>query len=290
MPEERRPVNPPLPESDIASTGTPERTRVVVSVFTNSEQANEAAEQLHSVAVGSDAIMILRPRKTGGIVAIGDLLASGPLADTLLRQVHTNLLMEWGLPSRLARPYAETVRDPQTVIAVQVPQDRAEAVADLLDAHGAIEMDIEDAEPVEPQERADKWATKVEPQRHAALEIGSFGHIRVEDGRRLLAAIERAYNSFLVFERLIDSAQNGHSAALFNPPARLAASQWRDFISSEDRLVLGRVRLSSPGILQFLGALNPLEFIRKILADRHERRKDNQYRNAAEQDRLQLEN
>ena len=57
-----------------------------------------------------------------------------------------------------------------------------------------------------------------------------------------------------------------------------------------DRLVLAGVRLNSPGFWDFLGALNPLEVIRKYLNDRHERRQDRDYRESAEKRRLTLEN
>jgi len=40
----------------------------------------------------------------------------------------------------------------------------------------------------------------------------------------------------------------------------------------------------------FLGKLNPLEVIRQWVADSHERRKDKEYREAAERERLTLEN
>lgn len=39
-----------------------------------------------------------------------------------------------------------------------------------------------------------------------------------------------------------------------------------------------------------MGALNPLEVLRKYINDRHERRKDKEYRETAEKRRLALEN
>jgi predicted NACHT family NTPase len=39
-----------------------------------------------------------------------------------------------------------------------------------------------------------------------------------------------------------------------------------------------------------LGTLNPLEVLRKAINDRHERRKDREYRESAERRRLELEN
>lgn len=58
----------------------------------------------------------------------------------------------------------------------------------------------------------------------------------------------------------------------------------------EYRLELARVSIQSPGWIEVLGAVNPLREIREYLKDRHERRKDCEYREAAEKDRLQLEN
>ena len=51
-----------------------------------------------------------------------------------------------------------------------------------------------------------------------------------------------------------------------------------------------RVNINSPGIWEFLGKLNPLEVVRQYLCDLHERKKDRQYRNVLERDRLALEN
>lgn len=39
-----------------------------------------------------------------------------------------------------------------------------------------------------------------------------------------------------------------------------------------------------------MGTLNPLDVLRKYLNDRHERRKDHEYRESAERRRLELEN
>ena len=55
-------------------------------------------------------------------------------------------------------------------------------------------------------------------------------------------------------------------------------------------LELTQVEIHSPGIWEFLGQLNPLQQIREYLNDRHERRKDKQYRESSERDRLSLEN
>lgn len=57
-----------------------------------------------------------------------------------------------------------------------------------------------------------------------------------------------------------------------------------------DRLVMHAVSLRSPGFWEFLGKLNPLEVLRQYLNDRHERRKDREYRESAERERLIPEN
>jgi hypothetical protein len=57
-----------------------------------------------------------------------------------------------------------------------------------------------------------------------------------------------------------------------------------------EQLILLSVRLESPGFWEFAGSLNPLEVVRRYLNDRHERRKDREYRESAEQRRLSLEN
>lgn len=55
-------------------------------------------------------------------------------------------------------------------------------------------------------------------------------------------------------------------------------------------LRVAQVRLTSPGFWVFGGNGKILEFIRGILADRHTRRQDRDYREAAEKDKLGLEN
>lgn len=58
----------------------------------------------------------------------------------------------------------------------------------------------------------------------------------------------------------------------------------------EHRLVITRIRIESPGFWEFLASLNPLQQIREYLNDRHRRRQDKEFREAAEKDKLILEN
>jgi hypothetical protein len=61
-------------------------------------------------------------------------------------------------------------------------------------------------------------------------------------------------------------------------------------IAPGDELELTQVEIHSPGIWEFLGQVNPLQQIREYLNDRHERRKDSEYREFSEKEKLELEN
>lgn len=63
-----------------------------------------------------------------------------------------------------------------------------------------------------------------------------------------------------------------------------------DAVLPELRLVITRVQIESLGFWEFLGSLNPLQQIREYLNDRHERRQDKEFREAAEKEKLRLEN
>ena len=49
-------------------------------------------------------------------------------------------------------------------------------------------------------------------------------------------------------------------------------------------LVINKVNIQSPGFWEFLGSLNPLQQIREYLKDRHERKKDKNYRSRQEEE------
>lgn len=64
----------------------------------------------------------------------------------------------------------------------------------------------------------------------------------------------------------------------------------RQVVLPNDRLVLYRAKIGSPGIWEFLASLNPLEQIRRYLCDRHERRKDKEWREDEESRKMRLDN
>ena len=113
-----------------------------------------------------------------------------------------------------------------------------------------------------------------------------------------LSDVEAAYNALYSFEKLSHVVQRfgrrrllknsgdpfwelGFYKSTFIEPAMIPPSA---------RLSLERVQIESPGIWEFAASLNPLEQIRKFLNDRHERRKDKQYREESEKERLKRDN
>jgi hypothetical protein len=143
------------------------------------------------------------------------------------------------------------------------------------------------------------------------LRVHGQGEVEVELVIAYLADLKHAYNSIILFESIIDGLERASRAVhsprypfglyMEWPVARrrgfghirewpLSPQEVASHVPASEQLVLSAVRLSSPGSWDFLGALNPLEVLRKYLSDRHERRKDGEYRETAERRKLDLEN
>jgi hypothetical protein len=145
------------------------------------------------------------------------------------------------------------------------------------------------------------------------LRIHGQGEIEVERVTRYLSDLKYAYDSIVVFEAVIDGMERAvrdfpypFSRYLtgFFPgwplTTRRAVQPVRDWPPStqeiaslvpvSEELVMSAVKLASPGFWEFVGKLNPLEVLRQYLNDRHERRKDRDYRESAEKRRMRLEN
>lgn len=56
-----------------------------------------------------------------------------------------------------------------------------------------------------------------------------------------------------------------------------------------DRLIISKVNIQSPGFWEVIGSLNPLQQIREYIKDRHERKKDKNYRCRQEEELKELE-
>jgi uncharacterized membrane protein YgcG len=120
-----------------------------------------------------------------------------------------------------------------------------------------------------------------------------------------LSAFERAYESLFVYFRLVDRAsrlarvknRDALMRALYDfesydpyrPEPRL--HYWRAFqVPSESRLELTHVRAESLGYAVLRGASGPLETLRKYGKNRDDRRKDREWREALERERMEIEN
>lgn len=121
----------------------------------------------------------------------------------------------------------------------------------------------------------------------------------VSEVRAYLQAIEQTYNGLYAFDLIVAEAKGRAST---NEPMSWRYSGRRGRVSirsirraeavvlPEDRLRLRAIAVQSPGFWEFVGALNALETLRKYLADRHERRKDVDYRNRLDAERMALDN
>jgi hypothetical protein len=135
----------------------------------------------------------------------------------------------------------------------------------------------------------------------------------VSDFRGLLEALERLYNGVLTFETVIDAytartrsfyeafgRPEGDQRPMWFPgifgferpldPYFLTSRDLSTLVLPDDRLILRGAEFASPGFIEVLGSLNPLEVIRNYLQDRHRRRQDLEYREEAERRRLDLDN
>jgi len=146
--------------------------------------------------------------------------------------------------------------------------------------------------------------------KEARFRVHGEGEVEVDLVVGDLTALKQAYDSIFVFDVTIEGIRRLHRELPFGwqplaptgwflgsrrgvqivrdwPPT---ADQVAALVPRSEQLVLSSVRLTSPGFWEFLGTLNPLDVLRQYLNDRHERRKDREYRETAEQRRLALEN
>lgn len=120
----------------------------------------------------------------------------------------------------------------------------------------------------------------------------------VEEVTEYLANLQQAYNHLFALELIISDAKQRYGEQYFGrryvsgTPVRSLKRIGKPerFLLPEDRLHLRRIVIGSPGFWEFMGTLSPLETIRKYLSDRHERKKDKDYRGELEAERMRLEN
>ncbi len=113
-----------------------------------------------------------------------------------------------------------------------------------------------------------------------------------------LTDLENAYNSLYAFDKFLDyhhpdsRRRMRHFIYEFGLPLNysLKLDNSPELIKPIDRLVISRISIQSPGFWEIVGSLNPLQQIREYLKDRHERRKDAEWREKTEKEKAILEN
>jgi hypothetical protein len=155
------------------------------------------------------------------------------------------------------------------------------------------------------------------PPERRLLRVHAPSGTLLTDFRESLEAVEQAYNSLYVLETALDGLVDDLTAPAvffgmprgrnrpivvgfpFRPmlgPLQILQASWppsshliMSLVPNEDRLFFEGARFESPGFWEAIGVLNPLETIRRFLNDRHERRKDEDFRNAHERRKFDQE-
>lgn len=132
----------------------------------------------------------------------------------------------------------------------------------------------------------------------ARLLVGSYGERSPRDIADFAMAFANAHDGLLTFLSLFDRSTM-HDKAGIDPRSAMKYMYSKDglpgplvrrVVDNDDRLLVTQISVASPGFWEFLGALNPLVVLNDYLERRHERRKDRNYRDSADERRLELEN
>lgn len=133
----------------------------------------------------------------------------------------------------------------------------------------------------------DRGSIKLNIQRGA--DVGEFA--------RFLLDLEAAYFALLYLPngRTLRRLRRDHLAGLMDPEvfaANYARPRGADAREPypKDQLEIARISINSPGWVELVGALNPLQQLREYLRDRHERRTDRSWRHETEKEKALLEN
>jgi hypothetical protein len=136
------------------------------------------------------------------------------------------------------------------------------------------------------------------------LRVAGEGGLSTRQMRELLSAMEEAYavvdrTDLIARRELVALRAFRQWTRRWGPPeffSPFVADPFTGILATgaggvaSRPLIVSRVVLTSPGFWEFVGSLNPLEVLRQYLNDRHERRKDDEYRSASEADRLAIGN
>lgn len=106
-----------------------------------------------------------------------------------------------------------------------------------------------------------------------------------------LQDLDAAYTSLYAFQLQIPARDPRRARRTFAGTALPSPEMLKpSAVRPDHRLSIESVVIESPGFWEFAGTLSPLQQLREYLNDRHRRRQDRTFRDAAERDRLALEN
>lgn len=113
-----------------------------------------------------------------------------------------------------------------------------------------------------------------------------------------LSDLKNAYNSLYVFNTFLDNSNPFSKRRRrflfyeFGLPylGNYKLESAEELILPENRLVVDKIVIQSPGFWEVIGSLNPLQQIREYLNDRHKRQQDRNWRNETDKRKAELEN
>jgi hypothetical protein len=120
------------------------------------------------------------------------------------------------------------------------------------------------------------------------IEARSGGKVR--EVAEFLSALENAYNNLYAIDFFVSSLEDldRKRRYLRHPQYPIPFERIEGLILPEDELRLDSVIIESPGWWEVLGIPKLLETLRKYLNDRHERKKDSEFRNKYEERKKEL--
>ena len=122
------------------------------------------------------------------------------------------------------------------------------------------------------------------------LKIYAFQGGEIDDVIKFLYHLRNAYESLYVFDVISQEIQEYNKAERNFILSRIPISKIHDAISPSDKLIVDKVSIQSPGVWEVLGSWNPLAQLRDYLSERHERKKDNLWRNDLDRQEKWLKN
>lgn len=145
------------------------------------------------------------------------------------------------------------------------------------------------------QDSIKEEAMAIEGRARARLSLGEIRYLHQLTS--VLFRFENAYNGICFF---LDKTELRSGEPIFHSldqyrywysePSGGFRTILPEHIAADDWIELRVLSIQSPGFAELVGRLTPLEVLRQWVQDRHERRKDQEYKEHYEKEKLDLEN